>query len=316
MCLTVLGASVAIAAVWGAPPQPLEELARLAREGKLNGATIEYWVGGGLPPPHYRSDQFRLFEGSGGDMLHVARPYNDPVAKRQGLVERFRLEALPDEVRLIARLVIDSGIFDPRFAEEKDPGIADALKTEVNLTVAGREYKRQFFSATPKPVEALRVEVERLKERIAMGGRRDVFRPGQEPSSAAGETAKETIPRAQLAGETVRRILSAVPASGNFVLWINSGSCEECGQTGETVLRALKENPRILYADQVKTGTFPVPAGPPGEHVHMLVYRIEPAPDLVLDISKIDGRLSCAVRDGASDPLAPGGTWRWVLVVP
>src|SRR4051794_23053923 len=33
------------------------ELARIEASGKLGGVEIEYYVGGGLPPPHYRSDQ-------------------------------------------------------------------------------------------------------------------------------------------------------------------------------------------------------------------------------------------------------------------
>ena len=70
-------------------PPPLADLDRLARLGRLDGVTLEYWVGGGLPPPYYRSDQSRLLTSGGRDLLEFARPCHDPINRHEGLVEKF-----------------------------------------------------------------------------------------------------------------------------------------------------------------------------------------------------------------------------------
>ena len=317
--LASLSAFLAFAMACGAPPpppSPMTELARLVREGKLSGAIIEYWVGGGIPPPYYRSDQFRLLTRNTGDTLLVARPYRDPVARREGLVEQYQIPALPADVQRVAKLILDSGIFDPRFAGEKDPGMADAPTTEVIVTIAGQEYKRRFFSASPQPLEPLRLEVENLAGRVVAGGEREVFRPGQDALPEGPEPAAETIPLAQQAGEAARRVLHSLPATGKLVLWINVSVCDPCKAAAVAVRGALEKDPRLLFAEKIQTGAVAVPSGVPGEHVHMLVYRVEPHPDLVLDISEIRGRLSFAARDAGRDPLTFASRWRWILSAP
>ncbi|MEK7404378.1 MAG: hypothetical protein AAB225_04660, partial [Acidobacteriota bacterium] len=161
------------AAPVGPPPEP--EIARLAERGHLNGVTIEYWVGGGPPPPFYRSDQFRLLTVENSDILEFARPYHDPKKKLEGLVEKFQLAAQPSAVRRLAQLIIDTGVFRQRFPEEKDPGRADALSTEVIVSIGGREFKRRYFTGLPKPLEPLRAEVDGLVQRLLAGGKRQIF---------------------------------------------------------------------------------------------------------------------------------------------
>lgn len=151
----------------------------MAERGRLNGVTIEYWVGGGPPPPFYRSDQFRLLTVENSDILEFARPYHDPKKKLEGLVEKFQLAAQPSAVRRLAQLIIDTGVFRQRFPEEKDPGRADALSTEVIVSIGGREFKRRYFTGLPKPLEPLRAEVDGLVQRLLAGGKRQIFHQGK-----------------------------------------------------------------------------------------------------------------------------------------
>src|SRR4051812_44593663 len=96
--------------------------------GALDGLEIEYWTGGGLPPPRYVSHQFRLLQKNEGDTLRFARPRFD-AAFQPHLIDARELPASPDDVRTLARLVRESGIFDGRFPEEQEPATSHVIKT-------------------------------------------------------------------------------------------------------------------------------------------------------------------------------------------
>ena len=210
ICAFLLIAMACSGSLSGVKPPPLAELSRLAEQGRLDGVTIEYWVGGGPPPPYYRSDQFRLLSVENRDTLEFARPYHDPAAKLEGLVEKFQLPAQPSEVRGLAKLILETGVFERQFPEEKDPGRADALATEVIVTVGGREFKRRYFTGSPKPLEPLRAEVERQVQRLAASGRRQIL--------SQGKPIEETVPLARLAEEVGMRIDRRLSAQGRLVL--------------------------------------------------------------------------------------------------
>lgn len=304
------------AMVWGASPpatdvSPLAELARLAERGRLDGVTIEYWVGGGLPPPLYRSDQFRLLTADNNDLLEFARPYRDPAARREGLVEKFQLAAHPSDIRGLARLILDTGVFSRHFPEEKDPGRADALATEVIVGIGGREFKRRYFTAAPQPLEPLRAEVERLVQRLVASGKRRLFFQGK----PVEETDPDTVPLAKMAGEVSRRIDRRLSATGKLTLWLNLSeyATDSTQALAQAVKRALQTKPGLVLATKSVSGTTPVPSGVPGGHVNMLVYTVQPHPDVVLDIGELNGRTYVCERDGGKDPLAPTAIWNWKL---
>jgi hypothetical protein len=323
------GGLVLILMGWGASPPatgqpPLPELARVAERGRLDSVTIEYWVGGGLPPPLYRSDQFRLLTVDNADILEFARPYRDPADKREGLVEKFQLAAQRADVRKLARLILDVGVFSRQFPEEKDPGRADAIATEVIVTAGGREFKRRYFTAAPAPLEPLRLEVERLLQRLVTSGKRQLFYQGQPVASpqsppwkdtGGAEAAPEAIPLSKLASEVIRRIDWRLSTQPRLVLWLNvseylSDSAEAAAQA---VKRALENKPGLVLATKSVAGTTPVPSEVPGGHVNMLVYAVKPHPDLVLSIGELNGRLCVSERAAGKDPLAPAAAWNWRL---
>jgi hypothetical protein len=65
----------------------------------------------------------RLLTVENRDTIEFACPH------REGLVEKLQLPAQPSDVRGIAKLILDTGVFERQFPEEKDPGRADALAT-------------------------------------------------------------------------------------------------------------------------------------------------------------------------------------------
>lgn len=274
LCLASGCAMVAAAVLWGDASSPRPELARLAQQGRLEGVTIEYWVGGGLPPPWYRSDQFRLLTLEGQDALEFARPYRDPAQKLAGLVEKFQLAAQPSEVRKLAQLIIDTGVFEQHFPEEKDPGRADALTTEVSVTAGGREFKRRYFTGSPKPLEPLRAEVQRLIQRLVASGKRQVLHQGKpvalpaEPSRedrGEAEPPADTIPLANLAEEVSRRIDRRLAAKGKLVLLIDvsSDASSPAYEMAKTLQRTLGEKRGLALSTKSSAGGAPVPSGTP-----------------------------------------------------
>ncbi len=158
-------------------------LARMASDGRLDGCEIEYWTGGGLPPPHYRSEQFRVHPEGGRDVMEVARPRYDlappPDAGPGYPVERRTLDASAEDVRAIARALLDAEVFMRRFPEEDDPHAPDALSTEVIVTVGGRAYQRRYFRRLPEALARARAEVERRVRSVDARGRRGVYHRGQ-----------------------------------------------------------------------------------------------------------------------------------------
>jgi hypothetical protein len=306
----------------GVGPPPLADLARLAEQGRLEGVTVEYWVGGGLPPPFYRSDQFRLLTFENRDIFEFARPYRDPATKREGLVEKFQLAAQPSDVRRLAKLILDTGVFERHFPEEKDPGRADALTTEIIVIIGGREFKRRYFTGSPKPLEPLRAEVERLVQKLVASGKREILYQGkpialpQEPARgnvSGAQTTPDTVPRSELAEEVGRRIDRRLSTQGRLVLWLRVSETDPARAAAGDVKRVLEKKPGLVFSTQTVAGARPVPSEIPGGHVHMLVYAFEPHPDIVLFVGEMNGRLYVSERDAGKDPLAPAFRTNWIL---
>jgi len=316
ICVALISVCLAITMDRPGPP-PLPEIARLAGQGRLDGVTIEYWVGGGAPPPFYRSGQFRLITVEKSDVLEFARPYHDPATKREGLIEKFQLPAQPSKIRRLAKLILDTGVFTQRFPEENDPGRADILSTEVIVSVGGREFKRRYFTASPKPLEPLRAEVERLVQRLTASGKRGIYFQGKPVASSpepAAENASgsETIPLSKLVEEVGRRIDRRLSAQGRLALWLKVGETNPAA--ARDVKRVLETKPGLAFSTRTVAGATPVPSGTPGGHVHMLVYAFEPHPDAVLEIYERDDRICASEWDaGKNDPLGPGAHLNWTL---
>ncbi len=148
--------------------ETLAAITRAATTGKLDGMEIEHYIGGGLPPPHYRSEQFRLFVDHGRDTLAFVTHDQTATVKQGEQYPRhvYKLPATPSDVKTIASLVRDTGAFGaPAPAESARP--RDSLRSELVVILGGKETKRVYPGAEPadlaKLQEAIRPFIERLK---------------------------------------------------------------------------------------------------------------------------------------------------------
>ena len=150
---------------------------RSAQSGRMEGMEFEYWIGGGQPPPYYRSDQLRLLDSGAGDLLVFARPYWDSAFDPPDLVEKFQRTADPDEIRRVLNLLLQSDVFSkPTETEMAGP---DVLKTEIMLTFGGVTHERRFHGKIPDELNALDAVVQALHVSLAHTGMRSVTHVGK-----------------------------------------------------------------------------------------------------------------------------------------
>jgi hypothetical protein len=140
-------------------------LTRMEATGKLDGVKFEHFVGGGLPPPYYRADQFLLVERNGHDMLEFAAPnYKAKVGKDQPYPnDDYQLAARPEDVKAIAHALREGHAFDAAATVAKSP---DAVRVELAITVAGKEHKVVYRTLPPAltPLDDLvKAQIARVK---------------------------------------------------------------------------------------------------------------------------------------------------------
>jgi hypothetical protein len=161
----------------------LDQLRRREATGRLEDLEIEYWTGGGHPPPFYRSDQFRLLTCRGVETVEFATVAYAPAFERTALTLKYQLPARPEDVRTVTRLLRQTGVFTDRHPEEEDPRSPDVLRTEVLVTEGGREHKRVYYRRIPEALEPLRAEVERLIGLVRAKGKLGVWCQGSQLGS-------------------------------------------------------------------------------------------------------------------------------------
>jgi hypothetical protein len=155
-----------------------DRLRRCEATGRLDGLEIECWTGGGHPPPFYRSEQFRLLTVAGAAMMEIATVAYAPAFEPKDLILKFQLPAESEDLRTVARLLRETGVFTARHPEEVDPQTADILRTEVMVTVGGREHKRVYYRCIPEALKRLQEEVERLIGWVRTKGKLAVLHKG------------------------------------------------------------------------------------------------------------------------------------------
>jgi hypothetical protein len=119
-----------------------------------------------------------------------------------------------------------------------------------------------------------------------------------------------------LVREVVQRIEAGRDGRSPFTLYLNVSSTPGAEEAGPEIQRALGKLGGVVFSKKVKTGAVPVNSGQPGGHVHMITYALEPLPDIILDVSEIDGHLCIAARVPEGDPLLPPSSWLWILNAP
>jgi hypothetical protein len=158
-------------------------LERAAAVGRLEGLEIEYWVGGGAPPPHYRSDQLRLLTQGDRDVFEFARPLWDASFDPPDLIEKFSADAAPADVQSVLRLILASGALDEAGQTGPTAGF-DMLATEILISDGARRFERKHRgNDVPDNLLALSQEIDELRKKLEKGGERSVFQRGERLSA-------------------------------------------------------------------------------------------------------------------------------------
>jgi hypothetical protein len=154
-------------------------LERAAAVGRLEGLEIEYWVGGGAPPPHHRSDQLRLLTQGGRDVVEFARPLWDESFDPPDLIEKFTADAEPADVQSVLRLILESRVLDETGQTGATAGF-DMLATEILISDGARRFERKHrANEVPENFLALSRKVDELRKALEKGGERSVFQRGE-----------------------------------------------------------------------------------------------------------------------------------------
>jgi hypothetical protein len=158
----------------------LARLTQAARDGKLDGLQIESWVGGGQPPPFYRSEQFRLLLKDGRSLMEFAvLRFPDALTPKE-VTEKHTLAADPADVRAVAGQMLETKVFELKFPEETNPGIASVISHEIIATADGTAVKRVYYRRLPAALEPLEKLLKGLIDRTREKGRHTWHHDGRE----------------------------------------------------------------------------------------------------------------------------------------
>lgn len=147
-----------VAAVTGAQVSIIPKMKSAAKDGRLDGMQIEYWVGGGQPPPYYRSEQFRLLSQGEEVQMEFAVLRFHPKLIPNEVTEKYTLRGIAEDVRGIARMLLDLRVFEIHFPEENDPSIGGVISHEIAVAAGKVEMKRTYYRTMPldlTPLEKL-----------------------------------------------------------------------------------------------------------------------------------------------------------------
>jgi hypothetical protein len=145
-------------------------------KGHLEDLEIEYWVGGGLPPPHHRSDQLRFLLVDGKPTIELNVATFDPKRPDLSSIE-YRAPLAPDDLHAVATSIRETGVFLKTFPEEQKPDQLDILRTEVVVSTRDRSkhVKRIYYRAVPDALAPLAAHVRRISDRLRAEGKKRLF---------------------------------------------------------------------------------------------------------------------------------------------
>jgi hypothetical protein len=146
-------------------------LGRAAETGALGTLEIEYWFGGGLPPPHYRSDQFRMFESGGKAVMVFAVMGFDKTLTPPEVHEKWTLNPTSDQIMNIASQVRQSHLISTYFAEEAPNNIPSGFSYEVIVSAGSDKVAKRYYKTMPSVLSALKDELVTLTKTKGPHGR-------------------------------------------------------------------------------------------------------------------------------------------------
>lgn len=155
------------------------ELARCEQTGAIGHVTIEYWVGGGLPPPNYRSEQLRMFATTTGTVLEFAKVIWDKNYDPPNLHQKWTIPATPEDVRQLAHLLSTSGLLTIAANPPRPTDRPDAIAREFIVGVKDTTEMTVRFEQPAEVPQALLQHVEGLVKRVQASAQPVLFHQGK-----------------------------------------------------------------------------------------------------------------------------------------
>jgi hypothetical protein len=162
---------------------PSEELFQTRLEasqqsGHLGDLEIEFWRGGGQPPPYYRSEQLRLFEADRKPVLELAVLKWDEAYNPPNLQEKWRMPLAEEQIKEVVGSLLRTQALVRTFPEEADPKIADLISYEIIVTTGGRQTRRRYYRRMPEPLAAVGSDVATLSTLVRHDGQYGLYHKG------------------------------------------------------------------------------------------------------------------------------------------
>jgi hypothetical protein len=158
---------------------PVGLLDQIEKAGELNGCAIEYYVGGGQPPPFYRMEQLRLLTVEGRDTIEFATLAYAQHFDPPDLIVKFQQPATAEQVRRVSQLILKTQVFTQEYPEEQNPGGVDLLSTEIIVSKGDRQATRRYYRGIPQALIPLQQEITTLIGLVKSQGRRTVLHQGK-----------------------------------------------------------------------------------------------------------------------------------------
>ena len=139
-----------------------QAVAHAAETGQLAGLMVEFWRGGGLPPPLYRSEQLRLLTQDGADTAVFANLVFDERFNPPDVHEKWTVRVTADDIHEVARLLKETSVLEDAYAGQPAPAVADGTTTELIVSLGEPQILRKFGPKLPEHLAKLEEVFQRL----------------------------------------------------------------------------------------------------------------------------------------------------------
>lgn len=158
----------------------IEKLTAAAQTGRCDGLTIEYWIGGGQPPPYYRSEQFRI-KGLGDRIkIELATMRFQNRFTPPEVLEIYSVLSDGDELKQLATELLATQFHEAEFIEEADPQIGGVISHEISIHFEKHKLTKRYFRQLPAAFATFEELSKTLKKQLTKSGKRTWTHKGHE----------------------------------------------------------------------------------------------------------------------------------------
>ena len=131
-----------------------DKLALAAKTGRADGLTIEYWIGGGQPPPYYRSEQLLVTSHDDRLTIDLAIMRFHPRLTPQEVLEVRTQTSYDEELKQLATELLATQFDVTVFEEESDPRIGSVISHQISVRFKKSELRKNYYRHLPAQFSA------------------------------------------------------------------------------------------------------------------------------------------------------------------